>query len=147
LDRYSANITKKYLMKFEKPYEYTDARIEITRLETPLDDLESLGDLIEDILLHNVPIQYHLPIAQSRTETLSETPGPITPGEDSPLLVAESPEPDPSRKRKDSLSPEPVPELVFDDEESPADITAMHKAKRRKGDQDNDGDVSMFGTS
>src|SRR3954452_25088021 len=79
LYRYSANVSKKYLMKFENPYLSYNVQLEITQLETPLGDLDGLGKLIEDILLYDVPIQYHLPTTETRLETLSATPGPETP--------------------------------------------------------------------
>lgn len=67
--RYSSDITTTYLMKFENPHQFYNARLEITRLDVPVSSLEMLGDLVEDIMSYNVPIQYHPPIV-SFPETL-----------------------------------------------------------------------------
>jgi hypothetical protein len=87
LTRYSADISTTFLKKFDEPYIFHDARyvmsgmpkctsfvevlgitlltrscrLEITQTEVPFNDLEKMGNIIEEILLHNVPMQYHPP--------------------------------------------------------------------------------------
>ena len=63
-------------MNFQNPYKFYNSRLEITQLETPVNSLEKIGDVIEDILLHQVPVQYHLPITPT---SITLTPAALTP--------------------------------------------------------------------
>jgi hypothetical protein len=57
-------------MKFERPHEFHDDRLEITRLEVPIyNKLDQIGDVIEDLLRHDIPIQCHPPLASFPEDT------------------------------------------------------------------------------
>jgi hypothetical protein len=106
-------------MNFQNPYKCYNSRLEITQLETSVNSLEKIGDVIEDILLHQVPVQYHLPI----------TPTPIT------LTPIK-----PSRKRKvlsdsDITTENHVPSAITDGDER---ISKLRKVEGM--------DTSMSGT-